>query len=44
MHHDLVREIDDPCGGKAREDAALDDPDERALVSEVGGDGDDALG
>ena len=38
---DLVSEIDDPRVREPGEDAPLHDPDERALVTEVGGDGDD---
>ncbi len=44
VHHDLVREIDDARVVEAGEDAPLHDPDERALVPEVGGDGDDPGG
>jgi len=41
VHHDLVREIDEPSLGEAGENAALDDADEGSLVTEIGRDGDD---
>ena len=39
VHHDLVRQVDDPRRGKARQDHTLYHADERSLVAEVGGDG-----
>ena len=42
VHEDLVRQIDDARVGEAAEDDALHHADERPLVPEVGGDGDDA--
>ncbi len=42
MDDDFVREVDDFRLGEPAQDATLHDSDERALVPEVGGDGDDA--
>jgi hypothetical protein len=42
VHERLVREIDDACRREAHQDHALHRADERALVTEVGSDADDA--